>query len=409
MVVGASEPVVAILVDEAREAGGKAVSSVFGHDKAVTPAQAALINGTAAHALDFDDVNLAISGHPSAVLLPSLLALGEQLDSSGADLATAFLAGYETACRIGALVGPGHYDRGFHATATVGGYGAAMACARLLGLNAEQTARALGIAGTRASGLKAMFGTDCKPYHAGLAAENGVRATSLARRGMTARSDVLEAKQGFAATQSPDFKPEAALDDKRWFIRENLFKYHAACYGTHSTIECASALRTKHRLDPAAIEKVTVKVERVNDGTCNIAQPKSGLEAKFSLRFTAALTLAGRDTADLANYSETTLADPVIAGLMPRVAVELVDGVPPMKTAMEIATRSGDRFQTGYDSGEPVTDLVAQETRLRAKFNALCVPVLGRARAQELLEAVDSFTSVRVRDLIALCRPGRTT
>jgi len=408
MVVGAAEPVVKILVDEAREAGGTPVSSVFGHDLALPPAQAALINGTAAHALDFDDVNLSISGHPSAVLLPALLALGEPLDATGADLATAFLAGYELACRTGTLVRPGHYDRGFHATSTVGGYGAAMACARLLGLDAEQTGRALGIAGTRASGLKAMFGTDCKPYHAGLAAENGIRATSLARRGMTARSDVLEAKQGFAATQSTNFNPEAALEEGRWFIRDNLFKYHAACYGTHSTIECAAALRERHRLDPGAIDRITVKVERVNDTTCNIQNPTSGLEAKFSLRFTAALALAGRDTADLGNYSEAMIADPVVAGLIPRVNVELVDGVPTMKTAMSVATRSGERFETGYDSGEPVRDLAAQETRLRTKFHALCTPVLGRSRTQALLAAVDSLATARVRDLVALCQGGKT-
>ena len=201
-----------------------------------------------------------------------MLALGEAVDASGSDLLLAYVAGHELACRAGALVQPNNYARGFHSTSTVGAFGAAIACARLLGLDARRSAMALGIAGTRASGLKAMFGTDCKSYHAGLAAEDGVRAALLAQRGLSSRLDVLECRQGFAATQSTDFHPGRALAADRWFIRDNLFKYHAACYGTHSTIECAQSLRNQHRLDPSKINRVLITVERVNDSTCNIQE-----------------------------------------------------------------------------------------------------------------------------------------
>jgi len=404
MIAGAAEPVVAILAAEARESNGAGACSVIGHDLRLPAAQAALVNGAAAHALDFDDVNLAINGHPSAVLVPALLAEGEAEDRSGADFLTAFVAGYETACRAGALVEPGHYDRGFHATSTVGSFGAALACARLAGLDAERAAHALGIAGTRASGLKAMFGTDCKPYHAGLAAENGVVAARLARRGMVSRPDVLECRQGFAATQSPDFRPQAALEADRWFIRDNLFKYHAACYGTHSAIECVARLRAGHAIAPGEVERVRVRVERIADGICNIAAPRTGLEAKFSLRFTTALALAGGDTAALASYSEAMLADPMIAALMPRVSVDLVDGWPAMRTEVAIDLRTGRCLEGAFDCGEPESDLAAQDARLAAKFTALCEPVLGRARARELRDAIDRIESVRVRELVALCR-----
>ena len=162
-------------------------------------ASAALINGAAAHALDFDDVNLAMPGHPSVAILPALLALAEERGSSGKDVLTAFVAGYELQCSVGRAIAPGHYDvLGFHATATVGSFGAAAACAHLLRLSLEQFATALGIAGTQAAGLKSMFGTMCKPLHAGKASYHGLVAAKLAMRGFTSRSDVIECQQGFA-------------------------------------------------------------------------------------------------------------------------------------------------------------------------------------------------------------------
>src|ERR1700732_439827 len=146
---GADDPLVDILLAELDEAGGATQASVIGHKTRLPALSAALINGAAGHALDYDDVNLAMPGHPSVAILPGLLALAEQRRSSGREVITAFVAGYETACRIGSALRPGHYDRGFHATATVGSLGAAAACARLPGLAAAATSRALGIAATQ--------------------------------------------------------------------------------------------------------------------------------------------------------------------------------------------------------------------------------------------------------------------
>src|SRR5208282_5374636 len=170
----------------------------------------------------------------------------------GREVVAAFVAGYEIACRIGMALRPGHYNLGFHSTATVGSFGAAAACARLLGLDAETTATALGIAGTQAAGLKSQFGTMCKPLHAGKAAYHGLLAARLAARGFTARPDILECAQGFARTHSPDFNPERALATPPggFHLRNNLFKYHAACYLTHAPIETARKLRAQHGVTP---------------------------------------------------------------------------------------------------------------------------------------------------------------
>src|ERR1700761_1962635 len=270
-IAGSSDELVAIILAEMREQGGTEVASVLGHAGRLPVASAALVNGASAHALDFDDVNLAMPGHPSVAILPALLALAEQRGSSGADVLTAFVAGYELQCRIGKTIAPGHYDGlGFHATATVGSFGAAAACAHLLGLDAEKFATALGIAGTQAAGLKSMFGTMCKPLHAGKASYHGYLAAKLAARGFTSRADVIECAQGFARTHSADFHPARAFDTPPdgWWIANNLFKYHASCYMTHAAIESAKKLREEHSFAPEQVERIVVRLEEYCDRVC---------------------------------------------------------------------------------------------------------------------------------------------
>src|SRR5262245_7660001 len=170
---GAKEELTEILLAEMRVAGGTPAATVIGHTDRLPVLSASLVNGAASHALDFDDVNMAMTGHPSVVLLSALLPLAEEHGSAARDVLAAFVAGYELQCRLGLLLAPGHYNAlGFHATGTLGSFGAAAACAHLLELEAEQFATALGVAGTQAAGLKSMFGTMCKPLHAGKAAQN---------------------------------------------------------------------------------------------------------------------------------------------------------------------------------------------------------------------------------------------
>src|SRR5438067_2478691 len=264
---GADDRLAHILLDELEEAGGAPQAGIIGHKARLPALAAAMVNGVIGHALDYDDVNLAMPGHPSVAILPGLLALAEARQSSGRDVIAAFVAGYETACRIGSALRPGHYNLGFHATGTVGAFGAAAACAHLLGLDAEATARALGVAGTQAAGLKSQFGTMCKPFHAGKAAQNGLLAARLAARGFSSRADLVECVQGFAATHGPDFRPEAALADPAngFHIYANLFKYHAACYMTHAPIECGRELRDSHGVSPEAIADIALSVHRGSD------------------------------------------------------------------------------------------------------------------------------------------------
>jgi 2-methylcitrate dehydratase PrpD len=365
---------------------------------------AALVNGAAGHALDYDDVNVAMPGHPSVAVLPGLLALAELRGSTGHEVLTAFVAGYETACRVGMALQPGHYDLGFHATATVGCLGAAAACARLLGLDAEQTATALGIAGTQAAGLKSEFGTMCKPFHAGKAAQNGLLAARLAARGFSSRIDLIECVQGFAATHGPDFAPAAALAAPAggFHILANLFKYHAACYFTHAPIECAREVRRAGGLTPDRIATVTLRIDASTDRVCNIRNPVDGLQSKFSLRQTVAMALAGVDTANLTAYREETALDPALAALRDRITIDFQQHWPQTVAELEVELADGQRVAARHDSGIPAADIAEQGRRLAAKFDSLVEPVLGGARARELRETIAGLD--RLGDAGALTR-----
>lgn len=388
---GAHEPLTRMLAEECREQGGHPQATVVGQGFATSCRQAALVNGAAAHALDFDDVNMSFSGHPSVVLVPALLALAESRGASGPEFIAAYVAGYETMCRIGAAVSPGHYAAGFHATATIGTFGSAAACAHLLGLGAADTAVALGIAATEASGLKSMFGTMCKPLHAGKAAADGLMAAQLAARGFTSRTDAIEAGQGFAATHGPGFNPEAALREPPGglYLRQNLFKYHAACYGTHAAIEAARHLMEHHGLSVTDVERVVVHVSATSDGVCNIDEPRNGMEAKFSLRHAVAMAIAGVDTAALASFSDEQVGNPDLALLRERVRVQLHGECAELTRAeVVIKTCNGATLRRRHDAGVPGTDLAAQKARLVRKFRVMAEPAVSAEVCEQLLDIV---------------------
>jgi 2-methylcitrate dehydratase PrpD len=395
-IAGSQDPLVRILLDEMAEAGGSPQSSIIGHSERLPVVSAALVNGSAAHALDYDDVNMAMPGHPSVAILPGLLALAELKESSGTEVITAFVAGYETACRIGAALQPGHYNLGFHSTGTVGCFGAAAACARLLGLDAEATAMALGIAGTQAAGLKSQFGTMCKPFHAGKAAQNGLLAARLAQRGFSSRTDIVECVQGFALTHGPDFAPKAALamPEAGFHLLANLFKYHAACYFTHAPIECGRRLRVEHRLTPDMIAAITLRLDGSCDRVCNIPVPVDGLQSKFSLRQTVAMALAGIDTASLDVYSAENTCDAALVGLRERVRFDWQHNWPQTLCELELELFDGRRLSTRHDAGIPAADIAEQGARLAAKFDVLVAPVLGASRARELREMISGLDNV---------------
>lgn len=395
---GSREPLAELIRLELATPGA---STVVGTDRTAPARDAALMNGAAGHALDFDDTHMLLSGHPTVPVLPAVLAVAEEHDLDGPTLLTAFVVGVEVECRIGALLAPGHYLAGWHATGTIGTIGAAAAVAHLLRLDTERTANAMALAATQAAGLKASFGTMAKPLHAGKAAADGLLAAGLAARGFTGNPAVLEAAQGLAqAAGGGDIDPSRldTLED-RWTIRDTLFKYHAACYLTHASINAALAL------DVAADEVDSVEVHVAADSlkVCNIAEPATGLEAKFSLRATTAMALLGDDTTDMAAYRDARMTDADLVALRDKVRVVPLGDRPGTRSEVIVTTTDGRKLQAEADTGIPAADHDLQMTRLSSKFHGLADPVIGEERARQLRQAVVDLSGGR--DLAGLTRP----
>jgi len=405
-IAGMNEPLTRILRDAAEDEGGYPQAHVLGSAARVSMTQAALINGAAGHAHDYDDVHNAMSGHPTVPVAPAVLSLGERLGRSGAEIVSAFCAGLDTECILGRYAGPSHYARGWHNTGTLGSFGAAAACARLYRLDALATAQALGIAGTQAAGLKSQFGTMCKPLHAGHAAATGLGAATLARRGFTSCPDILENEQGFMATQSDGastsrFQEAMAVPA---YAQDICFKYHAACYLTHSAIEATRALSERNAFDPQSVTDIEVRVDKGHLKVCNILEPRTGLEAKFSLRLTTAMALTGINTASIEIFDDALAADPALLRYRDLVRVVPHEHHDP-NTIVRITSRTGDIFEESCNVAVPMRDLTAQWRKLESKFLTLATPVIGSARAERAVAACRNLDAAQSLDevLTAVC------
>jgi 2-methylcitrate dehydratase PrpD len=362
----------------------------------VSPAWAALANGAAGHAHDFDDTSFALMGHPSVPLLATALACAEAEPADGAAVALAYVLGFEIDAALGSAMNPGHYARGWHATSTIGTLGCAAAAARLLGLDVEQTRHALGIAATLASGLKENFGSMTKPFHAGHAAQNGVRAAQLAREGLTASADALDGRQGYVAAFAGAPLDPAALEGlgRRWQLVASgiAVKPYPSCALTHSAIDALVELRARHRIDPDGVAAIEVGVTAVVPDVLRHARPATGLERKFSMPYCAAAALV-RGPLGLADFADDREPDAATRRLMERVRM-VVDPTLPAGREQHAWTRVTVRLADGTTfeekprgaSGHPATPLTDEE--LRAKFRACAAPVLGADTAEAVAEQV---------------------
>jgi len=372
---------------------GEGPAALIGLAQRASVLDAALINGMAAHALDYDDVSLPMSAHASVVILPALLALAEKRKASGRQVLESFVAGYEAGARIGMYMAPTHYDHGFHGTGTIGTFAAAAACAHLMRLDADRTERAIGIAAAQAAGIRSMFGTDCKPLHAGKGAFNGLFAALLAAREFTSATGAVECANGFAATHAGARDGAGAFAEPPggYFLRQNLFKYHAACYMTHAAANAITEAMTANALFAGAVDRIVVTADHSLDSVCNIESPDSGLGMKFSLRTVAALSMLGRDTSRLSSFSDEAAGEPLLAQAREKIEVQLADIRPITRTFIRLQSTDGRLLEAEHDSGKPETDMTMQKTRLQAKFRALAEEVLGAARADRLLALIDTL------------------
>lgn len=404
MIAGTDEPVTRIVRDHVRnQRGGVAEASVLLGDERASAADAALINGTAAHALDYDDV--ALAGHPSTVLVPAVLAEAEAVGASGEDALRAYLIGYEV---WGELIGrerDTHHTKGWHPTGVFGTIGAAAAAAHLRRLDREQAASALAIAASFAAGLTANFGTMTKPLHAGRAASNGIEAVRLAQAGITAAGDAFEHDGGFLAAFSPagnvDRDRDAGSLGKRLSILESglSIKKYPMCYATHRVIDGILDLARQHGVAAAAVDRVDTTIGRAQIGMLRNHDPVTGLEAKFSLEFAVASALvAGK--VGLGQLNDAFVNEPPIKELMRKVRIAQTDTRCPIEPFFALSDRVVLRMKDGrtLDSGEVRfargnAQLPLREDELRAKFMD-CLSSAREIDAPALFDRLMGFDSL---------------
>ena len=318
-----------IVLDWARNEEAAAQASVIGVPLKTSASIAALVNGFLCHLQDYDDTHFPTILHPTAPVWPAVLAAAERQGSSGSDALGAFVLGAETACRVAMSVHPWHYDQGWHITGTAGVFGAAAGVGSIRDLNTEQLTNALGVAGTLAAGVREVFGTHGKPMHAGHAAENGLRAASWAQSGFTGGDDIIGGRRGFWAVASPNGHSEDALlgdFGERWEFKMNGLKPFANGIVSHPIQQAVIELRNEHSLLPEQIESISARVHPLVLELMNRAEPRVGLEGKFSFQHCAAAALvdgAGHD----AQFSDAKVQDPVISGVRAKVSATVDESV----------------------------------------------------------------------------------
>jgi 2-methylcitrate dehydratase PrpD len=324
--LGANTDTTAMAIDAGDFPAGACL--VLGRNMRLGKLEAAFVNGTSGHALDYDDTSKSLSGHPTVIIIPGLLALAEELGSNGQDFMDAYIVGVETATRIARGVNFYHYEKGWHPTATLGIFGAIAAAARLMRLSDEQTAHALCIGASLASGIKANFGTPVKPMHAGLAARNGLFAALLAQQGFEAAPAALEGKQGFLEVFNGAGNYDAGKMLSGWAQPLDLLepgisiKKYPCVYSVHGAIDAGIALHGS--IVSGDIEAVLVRMHprRLLPHVLNPAT--SALNAKFSLSYAVSRALVnGAVTLD--HFEDEALHDPDVARIMNLVQMKPLD------------------------------------------------------------------------------------
>jgi 2-methylcitrate dehydratase PrpD len=323
---GASEDCVRIALATPGVCDAPGPALIYGHGQRTSALDAALINGVASHALDFDDVNNHIGGHPSVPLVPVIFALGDMLEVTGREALLAYVAGFEAETRIGRGVNQHHYEKGWHPTATLGIFGTVAAASRLLGLDIEQTATALGLAVSLASGVKANFGTMTKPLHIGHSIRNGLYAALLAQGGFTANAEAFEHQHGFLAVFNGDGTHDMERGLSEWGRPWNVFepgpnlKQFPCCGSTHGAINAMLKLRAAHDLRADEIAGIEILATPRRLPHTDNPDPKTGLQAKFSVQYIAARALIDGGV-KLEHFENTAFDDPAPRAVMPKISI----------------------------------------------------------------------------------------
>jgi 2-methylcitrate dehydratase PrpD len=369
------------------EFAGPAQASVLGRGERLDIMHAALVNGIASHMFDFDDTHLKTVIHPSGPVASALLALAEYRPMSGADFLHAFILGVEVECRIGNAVYPSHYDVGWHITGTAGVFGAAAAVGRALKLNAQHMTWALGIAATQSSGLREMFGTMCKPFHPGRAAQNGMTAAFLASKNFTSSERGIEAPRGFANVLATARNYDEITNGlgKTWEVALNTYKPFACGIVIHPIIDGCVQLRNEHKLKAGDIESIALKVHPLVLELTGKKTPQVGLEGKFSVFHSAAVAIIhGEGGEDV--YSDACVRDPQVIALRDKVSAAVDKSVHEDAAHVTIKLKDGRTLEKHVEHAIGSLARPMSDADLEAKFRKFAQGILPAAGTDALIK-----------------------
>jgi len=365
---------------------GPPAAGIYGKRLRTDVLNAALFNGIASHVLDFDDTH-SKTMHPSAPILPAVFALAEANNSSGSELLDAYIIGVDSAIRIAMSVTPEHYLQGWHITATAGVFGSAAAASRLLKLNAEQTAHALGLAATQASGLRFTFGTMAKSMHAGQAARNGLLSALLASSGFTAGTSSIETKNGFGAVMSNRFDPEQLTADlgQRFEIEGNMYKPYPCGLVLHAAIFAVLELRKKRPCPWQNIASIEATVGPLVQELTAIPNPTNALQSKFSI-FHALAVAAIRRSATVADFDDAAVIDRDIQQLRQHIHLKVSSGMHKQEAFVRIFYHDGFQEELHVPRAPGSLDLPLTKEMLENKFLNLSSSRISQAQQLDILQ-----------------------
>jgi 2-methylcitrate dehydratase PrpD len=383
-----------------------AQASVLGRTDKVDMASAALVNGITSHTFDFDDTHLKTIIHPAGPVASAVLALAEHTKATGREVIDALVLGIDVACRVGNAMYPEHYDRGWHITGSTGTLGAAAACARLLKLDVEKTAMALGIAASQPVGMREQFGTMTKPFHPGGAARAGLMSALLASKGFTASPKALEAPRGMMQTVSTknDWNEITGELGQRFEISFNTYKPFACGIVIHPSIDACAQLKAQG-VAPEDVERIELKVHSLVLELTGKKEPADGLQAKFSVYHGCAAGLMfGRAGED--EFSDAIVNRADMVALRRKVVATVDDVIDEASVDVTAVLKDGRRVHVFVEHAigslqNPMTD-----AQLEWKFHGLADAVLGATQTKDLIGACWSMGgAVDVAGLVALAVP----
>jgi 2-methylcitrate dehydratase PrpD len=383
---GARHETVDCALSALSELSGPRTATVLGRKERLDILHASLLNGISSHVLDFDDTHLETIIHPAGPVAPVLLALAERQTLSGADFLHAFILGVDVECRIGMAVYPWHYDQGYHITGSAGVFGAAAAAGKILGLDEKQMTWALGIAATQSAGLREMFGTMCKAFHPGRAAQNGLTAALLAAKNFTSSEQSLEAPRGFAHVLSGerDFSKLTRGLRETYEITRNTYKPFPCGIVIHPTIDACIQLRNEHSLRNSDMERVELRVHPLVLELTGKRTPMTGLEGKFSVYHSAAVALL-RGVVGQREYGDDVVRDPEVVALRDRVSATADPSVREEEVYARVILASGRTIEKHVEHVVGSLENPLSDRDLETKFRGQAEGLLFAGEIQELL------------------------